>query len=561
MAVIEKNIDENVERGETITTFNCRGGFILKTVKDKQGCEISSEYKAPECRIIIEGKNNKNDHAKVCLDVCGKIFFDDKVFEPVKDGYTAPVTSKSGQKMIAEYSNNKLKGWVAFDADTSDDTPVGFRDIKYYPNGKKHHDSVYCNIRFSEFRRAVYKQDICYDENENVIGISMSLVSARQLGSNFLWEERYNSEGCLIYRALARNIYDGIVCMEEYDETGTRLIRSINPGDEEHVHAVRCADYDEKGNPILEIYKDGSSVGKILRVVDYNEKLYPNGQKKFEEHNDGSKTKWYDTGEVLSQTDKEGKETFYYKDGKERMTIEADGTKNVVYDGGQFLLISGRHCQKDDYYDSLTDEGRKQAENIGKLIAYASQGKIAKLAHIVLPEVYSSTSTERVIETNKIILETINDVLQRDTVYPEVDRRYPVEACKHEAKSELSINRMYHGFDTADDKMGSIAFSVVGRDGFVIDRVVFNAEQIAEQLEKVKKEEQLMQQTKDKIEKFKEETLEKCKNKFRFALLRKVLKDNVSDKKGEVKPKRSDADKNAIREAIKGSFGNEKGGK
>ena len=70
---------------------------------------------------------------------------------------------------------------------------------------------------------------------------------------------------------------------------------------------------------------------------------------------------------------------------------------------------------------------------------------------------------------------------------------------------------MCEGYDTADDKMGSIAFSVVGRDGFVIDRVVFTAEQIAEQLARVEEQEKLKQETKSKIEKFKEEALERAK--------------------------------------------------
>ena len=276
---------------------------------------------------------------------------------------------------------------------------------------------------------------------------------------------------------------------------------------------------------------------------------YNNAQRKFEIHEDGSSTKWYKTGEVLSQTDKDGKETFYYKDGKERMVVEADGTKNVTYDGGQFLLISGRHCDKYGEYGGLTELGEKQAENIGKFIAYASQGKITGLPNIVLPEVYSTSNNDRSNDTAEIILNNLGGVLSQDV------RAEKIEGT-HNAASELSIHSLCEGYDTADNRMGSIAFSVVSRDdGFVIDRVVFNAKQIAKEVERVEKQEKLMQQTKRKIEKFKEETLERDRANSRIALLREVLKDNVSDKKGVVNPKRSEGDKKAIRKVINETLG------
>ena len=66
--------------------------------------------------------------------------------------------------------------------------------------------------------------------------------------------------------------------------------------------------YDENGKPLIITYKSAIYDGKVVRIIDNNEKTYPNGQKKFELNADGSKTKFYETGEVLSQTDKDGKE-------------------------------------------------------------------------------------------------------------------------------------------------------------------------------------------------------------------------------------------------------------
>ena len=128
-----------------------------------------------------------------------------------------------------------------------------------------------------------------------------------------------------------------------------------------------------------------------------------------------------------------------------------------------------------------------------------------------------------------------------DDKYEKVECRYSVEECKHNANAELSINSMCEGYDTADDKMGSIAFSVIGRDGVVIDRVVFNAKQIAQEVERVEKIEHLMQQTKSKLEKFREETME------RDVANPQVLSHNESKEKEVITPNRLAAD---VRAAI-----------
>ena len=497
--------DRVIDPNEVKAYFN-DDDFGLKTRKDEQGRKISSEYQLCDHYVTIDKNSvmlslrrgrNKN------------IIFDDKKLEPIKDGYTAPVDF-DGQQMIAEYSNDKFQGWFVRDKDTREIT--GRRDVKYYSNGKKRYDTIY--QKFDDMD--IYKQDIYYHENGNIAGMAISFSNKFGGGrvGNLFWEERYNLEGILTYRVMG-HYYTGlektITCLEEYDETG-KILHSIEPGDVGHAATYKDVEYDETGNPLIIRYKSAHHFdnGKILRIIDNNKRAYPNGRKKIELNADGSKTKFYETGEVLSQTDKDGKETFYYKDGKQRMVIEADGTKNVNYDGGQFLLISGRHCDKDSR-GNLSEEGKKQAENIGKFIAYASQGKISGLPHVILPEVSSSLGEERVEETDKIILETINTTLQVDNKCEKVNDRYAIEECKHNANAELSIHSMNEGYDTADDKMGSIAFSVVGRDGFVIDRVVFTAEQIAEQLARVEEQEKLKQETKSKIEKFKEEALERAK--------------------------------------------------
>ncbi len=544
--------DRVIDPNEVKTYFT--DDMALKIKKDEQGNEVSSEYTLYNSCVTID-KNS----GMLCLRVSDDIIFDDKNLEPIKDGYTAPVDLNE-QMMVAEYINNKFQGWFVRDKDTPEIT--GRRDVKYYSNGKKHYDTIYHNLG-AERGKNIYKQDIYYHENGNLAGMAISFLN--KLGGNkadhLFWEERYNSEGVLTYRVMGcyRRGKKEIRCMEEYDETGTRLIRSAEFGEGDHVSACKHIDYDEEGNPTIIRYKSIDVVGneKILRIIDNNEKTYPSGQKKFELNADGSKTKFYETGEVLSQTDKDGKETFYYKDGKQRMVIEADGTKNVNYDGGQFLLISGRHCEKDGR-GNLSEEGKKQAENIGKIIAYASQGKISGLPHVILPETSSSSGPDRVIETNKIILETINTTLQVDNKCEKVNDRYAIEECNHEANAELSIHSMCEGYDTADDRMGSIAFSVVGRDGFVIDRVVFTAEQIAEQLARVEEQEKLKQETKSKIEAFKEETLaqqSEDKAKSRIAWLHKLIKGNATEET-EATPHSSN-NSSVINSTIRNAQGNE----
>ena len=335
-----------------------------------------------------------------------------------------------------------------------------------------------------------------------------------------------------------------------WDETGNRIFykkQSLN-GECSHkclYPSGRVELESVKGGVIIYWDTDRNNI-KEKRDIKYNITYseYDNGQKCFELHENGSPTKWYKTGEVLSQKDEKGKEIFYYKDGKERMVVEADGSKNVNYDGEQFLLIAGRHCDKYGEDGGLTEIGEKQATNIGRFIAYASQGKIAGVPNVVLPEVYSTSNNSRSENTVGFIVKSINSVLSQDIKPEKVNG-------KHSAISELSIHSLFDGYDTADNNMGSIAFSVVGRDGLVIDRVVFTAEQIAEQLARVEEQEKTMQETKSKIKKFKEETLEKGKTKSKIALLREVLKDNVSEDKGVVNPKRSKADKDAIRAALK----------
>lgn len=291
---------------------------------------------------------------------------------------------------------------------------------------------------------------------------------------------------------------------------------------------------------------------------------YSNGQPKFEKHADGSSTEWYDSGEVLCQSDKKGNKVFFYKDGEERLTVKANGEKSAEYGDKQFLLISGRHCNRAG--EGLSDLGEKQAARIGKFIAYASQGKIAGLPKVVLPEVRSFDYNLRCMQTSRIIVQNINKMLNTDIKCDEVDGMsfYNKDrTCKHTAMTELSIHSLGGGYDTADSEMGSIAFSVVGRDGFVVDRVIFDAKQISEQIERIEsKEQSLEQQITNKIcelrDKMKSENIEAIPH-AKTQILRELAKDNVSSEKSVVNPKRSDADKRVIKAVIeKAAKGNGK---
>ncbi len=279
---------------------------------------------------------------------------------------------------------------------------------------------------------------------------------------------------------------------------------------------------------------------------------YKNGQPKFEKHADGSSTEWYDSGEILCQADKKGNKVFFYKDGEERLTVQANGDKKVEYGDKQFLLIAGRHCYRCG--EGLDPRGEKQAARIGKFIAYASQGKIAGLPKIVLPEVCSFTENLRCVQTSRIVVQNINETLHTDINCERVASRWNNNECKHHAKSELSIHSLGGWHDTADSEMGSIAFSVVGRDGFVVDRVVFNVEEIAKQIERIEsKEKSLEQQITNKINELKDKTHSEDLSGIPHAkmqILREVVKENVSSEKGVVNPKRSTSDKKIIKTAL-----------
>ncbi|MBR1601090.1 MAG: hypothetical protein IJ677_05875, partial [Alphaproteobacteria bacterium] len=246
---------------------------------------------------------------------------------------------------------------------------------------------------------------------------------------------------------------------------------------------------------------------------------------------------------------------FFYKDGEERLTVKANGYKKVEYGDKQFLRISGRHCNRAG--EGLSDLGKEQAARIGKFIVYASQGKIAGLPKVVLPEVRSFDDNLRCMQTSRIVIQNINKMLNTDIKCDEVDGMsfYNKDTtCKHTAKSELSIHSLGGGYDTADSEMGSIAFSVVGRDGFVVDRVIFDAKQISEQIERIEsKEQSLEQQITNKICELRNKSLTgniSDNPHAKTQVLRAVAQENVSPEKGVVNPRRSNADKQIMKAVL-----------
>ncbi len=310
------------------------------------------------------------------------------------------------------------------------------------------------------------------------------------------------------------------------------------------------------GRIASEIAKDGvtkywdTDRHNISQKIDSNGKIvyeeYENGQKKFEAFSDGSATKWYETGEVLCQKDERGNQEYFYKNGDTRLTIQTNGDKNTEYNAKQYLLISGRHCHRDGA--GLSDIGKEQAKNIGKFLAYATQGKIAGLPNVIVPEVCSFTNNPRSEETAQIIMQSLNDKLQTSVKCEIVEGTVKGKECRHSANSELSIHSLGGFYDVADAEMGSIAFSVVGRDGFVVDRSVFNAEQIARKIKEVEIRTKALEQIiTDKLDKIRD--MEKAHNTtdvphVKTKVLRKIGQDNLG------RPKRSKADKNIIKSAL-----------
>ena len=217
---IGEDEDRHIDNNERKIYFNDEN-FKLKIKKDEQGREISSEYKLGSYSIVIERSRNNSDADKLSLKGYDGIIFDEKELEPIKDGYAEPVDFL-GRNMIAEYSNNKLQGWVIVD---EDECFAGERDIRYYPNGNKHHDYIHYKINDG----VTYKQDVYYHENGNVAGM---LISTKDEGGKIydkFWEERYNSEGALTYRAMGSYSFGfrkEISCLEVYNENGnTRISR------------------------------------------------------------------------------------------------------------------------------------------------------------------------------------------------------------------------------------------------------------------------------------------------------------------------------------------------
>jgi len=291
----------------------------------------------------------------------------------------------------------------------------------------------------------------------------------------------------------------------------------------------------------------------ISQKIDTNGKIvyeeYENGQKKYEVFADGSSTKWYETGEVLCQKDKKGNQEFFHKNGEQRLTIKANGHKHAEYGPEQYLLISGRHCYRQG--DGLAKIGEEQAANIGKFLAYATQGKIAGLPNIIVPEVCSFDDTPRCVETTNLIIQNMNDVLHTNAECATVEGS--IDKCVHTANSELSIHGLGPYFDLADQQMGSIAFSVIGRDGLVVDRVVFNAEQIARQIEKVETHTKALEQTiSEKLDKIGIKIQNGDAPHAKTKILREIGKDNLG------KPKRNEADKNIIKSVINKTMTNKR---